>query len=286
MCMKHFHLACGNVAKESLAIFKEARLSNCGFIWRCMKCRENILSIEKSIDIRKELNELKQTLTNRINELENLIGTKADNQQKDILTYANAVKGITKDANTTETTKVLKSIDERITDMSTNISVINDSEKETALITQKSKNLCIFNIPESEDTEIETKYKHDVSIVQKIIGYKEEIQNDIVRIVRRGVRTSEQARPRPVILTFSTIETRQKVLQMRDVKHTNEDNTIIPIYISPDRTRKQQEEHRQLVLQLKKRKADGETNIGIRNGRIVALQPFRRNPQLYWGEEN
>ena len=73
---------------------------------------------------------------------------------------------------------------------------------------------------------------------------------------------------------------------MRDIKHTKEDNSIIPIYISPDRTKKQQEEHRQLVLQLKKRKADGETNIGIRNGRIVSLQPFRRNPQLYWGEEN
>ena len=284
ICTKYFHLVCRNIAKESLSVFNEAKLSNSGFIWRCSICEENSLNEAKPSDILQQLNDLKNTFNNRINELENLIVIKADNQQKDINTYANAVKGA-HNSNTEDTNKVLKSIDERITDMTTNMSVMNDTEKEVALIQQKSNNLCVFNIPESDDADREVEYKHDVEIVQKLVGYEEEVQKDIVKISRRGLRKPDQLRPRPVVLTFTSLEIRQKILQIRNATHTDKDRKIIPLYISPDRTKKQQEEHRQLVMQLKKKKADGETNIGIRNGKIVTLQSFRRDPQLYWGQK-
>ena len=144
ICTKYFHLVCSNIAKDLLSVYNEAKLSNSGFIWRCSICEENSLTEPKPSDILKQLNDLKNTFNNRINELENLIVIKADNQQKDINTYANAVKGIAHNSNSEDTNKVLKSIDERITDMTTNMSVINHTAKEIALNKHKSNNLCLF----------------------------------------------------------------------------------------------------------------------------------------------
>lgn len=56
--------------------------------------------------------------------------------------------------------------------------------------------------------------------------------------------------------------------------------------MSPDRTWKQQSEHKKLVKELQIRKSKGEERLVIKGGRIVQLdQPFRRVPQSYWGME-
>lgn len=55
------------------------------------------------------------------------------------------------------------------------------------------------------------------------------------------------------------------------------------VYITHDRTKKEQEKHKELVKLLKERRAKGEENLVIRNGEIIQRQPFRPNPQLFWG---
>ena len=188
---------------------------------------------------------------------------------------------MTEAPSTNETTKVLKSIDERINNMSTNIEIINESEKETAELKKKENNLCIFNVPETVLEDPEEAYRQDVEKLATIIGNKEEIKRDIVGVVRRGKKF-----PRPMIVRFSSLETRKSVLQLRDLVYKNQENEETPIYISPDRTFKQQQEHKKLVLELKKKRAeDPSIKLSIRNGKIITLQPFRRNPQLYWGNK-
>ena len=57
--------------------------------------------------------------------------------------------------------------------------------------------------------------------------------------------------------------------------------TFIP---DPDRTKKEIEEQRQLVKELKERRDNGEENIGIRNGKVIQFgNPFRNSPQFCWG---
>ena len=54
------------------------------------------------------------------------------------------------------------------------------------------------------------------------------------------------------------------------------------IFIHPDRTTQEQEEHRKLVTILRERKKKGEKNIFIKNGKITTYQPFRDDTQFNW----
>ena len=47
--------------------------------------------------------------------------------------------------------------------------------------------------------------------------------------------------------------------------------------------KKEQAEHKKLVQELKRRKANGEDGLVIRNGKITEWLPFRPNPQNFWG---
>ena len=66
------------------------------------------------------------------------------------------------------------------------------------------------------------------------------------------------------------------------------DKTSIPkekityIFVHPDRTKQEQEEHRELVKTLKERKGNGESNLHIKDGKIVKYQPFREATQFCW----
>ena len=92
----------------------------------------------------------------------------------------------------------------------------------------------------------------------------------------------DKTKNRPIIVKFANLETRRKVLALRNLNYKNS-GELQNIYITTDKTKKEQEEHRKLVIELKQRKQKGEDNIVIKNGRIVKMLPFRANPQSYWG---
>ena len=207
ICFKYLHLVCGNVTEDCFSNFSDGKMLESGFIWRCGACAENLELKPQSNDILNQLNELKNTFNKRIGKLEKLIITKADNQQKDINTYTKEIEGITGKVQTNETTKASKSIDKRITNMSTTIADLNDSEAEAIQKKKKVNNVCIFNIPVSSDDEPEKEYIHDTEIVAQAIGQKEEIKKDIADIFRKGERQPEKTRP--VIVNFSSPEARQ-----------------------------------------------------------------------------
>ena len=155
--------------------------------------------------------------------------------------------------------------------------------------------MCLFGLPEPENETDEKDYIQDVLSIQKLIQDHEfkdknnelnkeqntiEIIEDITTMFRRGKEKIAE-KTRPIIIRFSNLELRQKVLQQHKLVHTDKHGKEIPIYICPDRTMKQQMEHKQLVAQMKIRKIK-EPNIAIRNGKIVTLLPFRRNPQIYF----
>ena len=94
-------------------------------------------------------------------------------------------------------------------------------------------------------------------------------------------------------MKFFDLEKRAEVLSLRNLflttidesKSTEDKTTKVQIYISPDRTKLQREEHKKLVAEMKARKKNGEKDIGIRDRKIVNIEPFRPNPQSYWGCE-
>ena len=98
-------------------------------------------------------------------------------------------------------------------------------------------------------------------------------------------KSNTSSPPRPIIIKFTSLEKRSEILSLRNVFYTTKDNSKIPIYICPDRTIKEQEEHKKLVKQLKERREKGEENIKISNGKIVEYTlPFRANAQSVWAK--
>ena len=78
-------------------------------------------------------------------------------------------------------------------------------------------------------------------------------------------------------------------MRLRNLMYETNENTgaavKFPIYVSPDRTKKQQEENRKLVQELKQKKVEDNENkyiIDHKLKKVVRFVPFRPRSQFYW----
>ena len=190
-------------------------------------------------------------------------------------------------AQNNNTTEAINTINDNFENLKSNIETKIDQETESQLRQKKKLNVIIFNIPESTSSDLETQNKDDIKILQKVLNEKIVIKpNDLQNIYRKGNK-SVNNKCRPIIMRFTNQEKRSEILGLRDLKYFFTDNsTTIKIYISPDRTIQQRDEHKKLVLQLKEKRAEGNKNLTIQNGRLVEyVQPFRKAPQKFWGDD-
>ena len=169
-------------------------------------------------------------------------------------------------------------------------------ESEQIAKKRKALNLCIFNIPESNSNNPDDCYRDDVEKFKEIIANKINLKKENVKAFFR-IGKPNPLKIRPIILTASHKEYRDKLLQLRDLTYSpvqnnqkddndgdeNKDDEI-RVFISPDRTTKERDANKLLVAEWKERKRNGE-NVVIKNGKIVAKEPFRSNPQEFWGSE-
>ena len=186
------------------------------------------------------------------------------------------------------------------------------NEKEMKERASKELNVCFFNIPEAEDgTSAENACKEDVIKVQNILSGKIILTKQDVKALYRVGHPSKEVK-RPVVMKLASLEKKIEVLKLRNLKfnlkkeddgtedeneeeeeeneqerkkeNSNAENikqkNYIDIYVSPDRTYQQQNEHRKLVAEFKERRdIKKEKNIYIRNGKIVKDLSFRIDPQ-------
>ena len=120
--------------------------------------------------------------------------------------------------------------------------------------------------------------------VKSILQEKLNLKKEDIKDIRRIPRERQENKVRPIRIIFNHLEKRSEALKLRNIFYkTNETEENNQIFISIDRTRQEQETHKDLVKELKRRKVAGEQNLYIRNGRILTFLPFRMDPQQYWG---
>ena len=83
-------------------------------------------------------------------------------------------------------------------------------------------------------------------------------------------------------MKFKDATKQLNILKLKDLNFENSDSTV-RIYCTPDRTAKQRELHKKLVIELKERR-ENETDLVIRNYKIVKKQFSRFNPDQLWDE--
>ena len=97
----------------------------------------------------------------------------------------------------------------------------------------------------------------------------------IVKVLRLARSASNKARP--LLVTVTDLE--EKLLILRNAFNLRHHKEFSNIFISPDRTKQERESFRMLTDELKRRKSNGETNLVIRNNKIVVMnRPPNSNP--------
>ena len=163
------------------------------------------------------------------------------------------------------------------------IKLQKEEKEEQTRIENRKNNLIVYGLPENEAVEAEQMLK-DFKTVRDLYLDRVEIKEiDIVDIKRLG-KTKEKGF-RPLRIVFKDTELRNSVLRNNKyLKLEGEDYELcsckfpskhIHVYLTDDKTKKQQEADKNLREELKERRNEGEENIIIRNGKIVSTS--RRN---------
>lgn len=127
-------------------------------------------------------------------------------------------------------------------------------------IYKRKKNLILFNIPEIDEVDD----KSAVIDVLRELSLESTKFDVIGRIGQKSNRT------RPLRITTDSYTNRSEVLSKAKELKTSAD--LKHVYINSDLTKLQQLSARKLRDELRKKREEGLTNLGIRRGKIVSLQ--------------
>ena len=126
----------------------------------------------------------------------------------------------------------------------------------------RKNNIIVYNLIEGENREAD---KDSASV---LLNHILEQQVNITKVFRLG---RKMGRNRPLLIGLDCEETKLHTLAAAPRLRSS---TQFPnVYISPDRTRTEQLQHKELAALLKQRREKGERNIVIRNRRIVTYHP-------------
>ena len=272
---KHWHSICAGlekVTRSSINSFGE---------WTCPLCVVFSMSFKLPVFNKDPLQELSDKIESLKRDLHDEMKTQKKHINEDIKSYAEVVKKNISD--NTECNDALKLIGKDLHTVKANICDKAEAEFESKARERKSKNVCVFNVPESDSDDSDVVFKDEVSKIRQIFRDKVDLKKEDVLDLWRCGKTKDKQKIRPIIIKFSNMEIKQKVLKLRNLKYKDE-NESQDIFIHPDRTLKERDAYKALRMELQERRKI-DSNLVIRNGKIVPYAPFRRNPQLYWGSE-
>ena len=127
---------------------------------------------------------------------------------------------------------------------------------------RRKNNVVIYNLKEGGNHEAD---KDSVSVLLNSIL---DCQLNVTKLFRLGPKSHKD---RPLLIGFECEEFKTKVLAAAPKLRSS---TQFPnVYISHDRTKSEQQQHKALVVELLQRRNRGEQNLVIRNGKIITRRP-------------
>lgn len=254
-CKVKYHLQCTSLNENE----RKVLASKSNLKWFCILCDDDVCDMlnnfEKFRKVSKEIKILKKDMEAKLKAFEERV-VKCE------------VSG--------------RSNDVEVSDQSVIRSFEVDRE-ETELIEAKKCNLIYFNVPESSKEESTDRMKDDFKLLTESYSDTKIVPNDINAIFRVGKKDDNVTRP--VVVKFANVETRKRVLTANEDLKLKFNDEIINIFVSVDRTQKQREVHKKLVNELRRRKDAGDTDLVIRNDKIVTnFRKTNGNTKIKWSD--
>ena len=166
------------------------------------------------------------------------------------------------------------------------------AREEEKRIEDKEKNLIVYGVPEDIEVSKAEQMKADYNTISKLYLDKVGLATkDIVQITRIGTVTTNTNQIRPIKLTFANMDKRLEILHnnknlildgdfdMCDASFCQDKAKHKHIYVTTDKTTLQRETEKKLREELKARKAQGETDLIIRNYKIIVKSQNTTHPR-------
>lgn len=146
---------------------------------------------------------------------------------------------------------------------------------ETGLIHPRTHCLMIFQAPESESSDPQIRYEHDVAFLQSLIDKlldPDELGVHIKRILRLGTRAPNTCRPLRIVFENDVTPVRllSRLWRLKGLK----------IHVRADLTLEERNCLRNATIELRQRTKQGENNIHIVNFRVVRKRQLINKPVL------
>ncbi len=141
---------------------------------------------------------------------------------------------------------------------------MKDEEKERE---RRQNNVILYNVPEK------VVGKTDKIIVEELIQHDLGVRDVIIEeVIRLGVGKE----PRPILLKLHDTQTQRTVLSKAKNLKQADSEASRNVSIVPDKTPKEREKYRELQKELKERKDKGETDLMIRDMKVVKRRDGRQ----------
>ncbi|KAG8275477.1 hypothetical protein J6590_085220 [Homalodisca vitripennis] len=128
----------------------------------------------------------------------------------------------------------------------------------------RSKNIIIFNLPESDDKNVETRKVHDLLVVNKLLNNFLPTYNcPSTKALRVGKKYQNKPRPLKVILDNRLNSTRFIANFSRE-SATKIDQCFSDVRVSRDRTQREMESFKSIKSELDKRVASGVKDLATK----------------------
>lgn len=225
------------------------------------KMTENIKAgiMTEITEIKKDLNDQKEQVTNLDERLTDTT-TRVDTLEEEMKKMK--VDSVTTSADESSATANIK---EEISKTVEN--ELEKIRKSHELETQRTKNLIIHGAEETEEKDITTRMKNDSDFI--VTTFRNlNVHTTVTRYTRLGKFDKDSTRPRLLLVSVASDADQKEILR--------KSRTLETILITPDRSKVEREQRKQLRDTLNTRKANGELNLVIRNNEIVVKDPDSR----------
>jgi len=141
---------------------------------------------------------------------------------------------------------------------------VSQSLHEAKLVEERRRNIMVFNCEETHASSKEERITKDAEAFSKIcqeVGSPDIIPEKLLRVGPIGDK------PRALKAVLHTQA--EKIELLRKSKNLQDSETLSDVIIAPDLTPSQQKARKQLVAELRRRKDAGETDIIIKNNKII-----------------
>ena len=268
-CLIYYHRKCTELSNGEFEALYEASTkvkTRRALKYFCPICEEPVADVLSNIQKFKkmsiELKNIQQEIENKLNEFNKRL-IKCEEMNKKNTSLSERVKKTEQkiENNIPSNPEMVKRIKENVE------KIEEQAEKEE--IEKKKSNLIYFGIPESEEEDIVARIRHDktkfLEMYKKDSGTFDE--DTIETQYRIGKR--ETGKNRPLIVRYASIEIKHEYLKASrnltlKVEHENK-----RVYVTNDLTKNQRAQLKKNLVDLQARKNGGETDLVIRNQKIV-----------------